>query len=75
MKKKATYTAAIGRNGEWRIGWIEEAPGANRQESSGEELLDSLPGTSRETPEIKSAGSPGAGFGRELISIRSAGSF
>lgn len=53
MKKKATYTAAIGRDGEWRLGWIEEAPGVNRQESSGEELLDSLTETSRETPEIK----------------------
>lgn len=69
MKKKATYMAAIGRDGEWWIGWIEEVPGVNCKEPSREELLDSLTETLREMLEIKPAGSPGASFERELISV------
>jgi predicted RNase H-like HicB family nuclease len=37
-----TYTAIIKQSGEWWIGWIEEVPGTNCQESSREELIDSL---------------------------------
>lgn len=36
------YTAVIKRDGEWWLGWIEEVPGVNCQESSREELLVSL---------------------------------
>ncbi len=69
MKKKATYTATIGRDGEWWIGWIEEVPGVNCQEASREELLDSLTVTLREMLEIDPAKSPVENFERELITI------
>jgi len=37
-----TYTAAIKHSAPWWIGWIEEIPGVNCQESSREELVKSL---------------------------------
>ncbi|MER2516547.1 type II toxin-antitoxin system HicB family antitoxin [Candidatus Accumulibacter phosphatis] len=37
-----TYTAVIKQDAEWWIGWIEEVPGVNCQESSREGLLQSL---------------------------------
>ena len=37
-----TYTAIIKQDGNWWIGWVEEVPGTNCQESSREELLDSM---------------------------------
>ncbi|MBT5707342.1 type II toxin-antitoxin system HicB family antitoxin [bacterium] len=36
------YTAIVKRDGDWWIGWVEEIPGVNAQETSKEELLDSL---------------------------------
>lgn len=42
------YTAIIKRDGEWWLGWIEEVPGVNCQESSYDELLESLRVTLRE---------------------------
>ena len=36
------YTAIIKQDGDWWIGWIEEVPGTNCQESTREELLESL---------------------------------
>lgn len=36
------YTAAIQRDGEFWIGWIEEVPGVNSQATSKEELLKNL---------------------------------
>ncbi len=36
------YTAVIKQDGKWWIGWIEEIPGINCQESSREELLITL---------------------------------
>jgi predicted RNase H-like HicB family nuclease len=41
------YTAVIKQDGDWWIGWIEEAPGVNCQEATREALLDTL----RITPE------------------------
>lgn len=38
----ATYTAIIKQDGDWWIGWIEEIPGTNCQESTHEELLESI---------------------------------
>jgi predicted RNase H-like HicB family nuclease len=35
-------TAIVKREGDWWIGWIEEIPGANAQERTKEELLNSL---------------------------------
>ena len=36
------YTAVVKKDGDWWIGWIEEAPGANCQEASRDELLGTL---------------------------------
>jgi len=36
------YTAIVKHEGDWWIGWIEEIPGVNCQESSHAALLDSL---------------------------------
>ena len=36
------YTAAIQRDGQWWIGWIEEIPGVNCQGKSREELMENL---------------------------------
>ena len=69
MNKKTTYTATIGKEGDWWIGWIEEVPGVNCQEASREELLDSLTITLREMLEIEPAKSRGENFERELITI------
>lgn len=45
---QATYTAVIKQNGSWWIGWIEEVPGVNCQETTKEELLESLQEALRE---------------------------
>jgi predicted RNase H-like HicB family nuclease len=37
-----SYTAVVKQDGEWWIGWIEEVPGVNCQESTREELIESL---------------------------------
>ena len=44
----ATYTALIGQEGDWWIGWIQEVPGVNCQERTREELVDSLRSILRE---------------------------
>ena len=36
------YTAVVKQDGDWWIGWIEEVPGVNCQESTRDELLESL---------------------------------
>ncbi|MDH3772259.1 MAG: type II toxin-antitoxin system HicB family antitoxin [Nitrospirota bacterium] len=43
-----TYTAVIKQDDGWWIGWIEEVPGVNCQESSRDELVDSLRTTLKE---------------------------
>jgi predicted RNase H-like HicB family nuclease len=42
------YTAVIKQDAGWWIGWVEEVPGVNCQESSREELLESLRVTLKE---------------------------
>ena len=37
-----TYTAVVKQDDEWWIGWVQEVPGVNAQESSRDELLHSL---------------------------------
>lgn len=37
-----TYTAVIKQEDDWWIGWIEEVPGVNCQESTRDELLETL---------------------------------
>ena len=49
---KNEYTAVIKRDGEWWLGWVEEVPGVNCQESSHSELLESLRITLREALEF-----------------------
>ncbi len=46
------YTAVVKNQGDWWIGWIEEVPGVNCQESSKEALLESLTVTLREALEF-----------------------
>ena len=48
----AQYTAVVKHDGDWWIGWIEEVPGVNCQESTRDELLKSLKVTLREALEF-----------------------
>ena len=66
---KRNFTARIGRDGEWWIGWIEEVPGVNCQERTREELLNTLEVTLREILEDEPEKSLEENFERELISI------
>ena len=50
-----TYTAVIRQDANWWIGWIEEVPGVNCQESSRETLLKSLRETLVEAIELNRA--------------------
>jgi hypothetical protein len=36
------YTAVVKQDGDWWVGWVEEVPGVNAQESTREALLVSL---------------------------------
>ena len=47
-----TYTAIVKNEGGWWIGWIEEIPGVNCQESTKEALLETLSITLREALEL-----------------------
>ena len=42
------YTAVVKKDGDWWVGWIEEIPGVNCQESARDVLLETLPVTLRE---------------------------
>jgi predicted RNase H-like HicB family nuclease len=46
------YTAVIKQDGDWWIGWIEEVPGVNCQESSRSSLVESLSVTLKEALEL-----------------------
>lgn len=50
--KSSSYTAVVKQEGAWWIGWIEEVPGVNCQESAREELLESLKITLLEALEL-----------------------
>jgi len=66
------YTAVVKKSGEWWIGWIEEVPGVNCQESSKEELLRSLQATLREALELNrrdALEAAGEGFDEETIHV------
>lgn len=65
-----TYTAVVKRDGDWWIGWIEEVPGVNCQESSREELLQTLRETLSEALEMnRTDARNAAGQGYEELSI------
>jgi predicted RNase H-like HicB family nuclease len=69
---KENYTAVIKESGRWWIGWIEEVPGVNCQESTKEELLKSLRMTLREALEFnrrEALEAAGDSFKEELITI------
>ena len=46
------YTAIIKKDGEWWMGWIEEIQGVNAQESTKEELIESLKEALRDILEL-----------------------
>ncbi len=46
------YTAIVKQDGDWWIGWVEEVPGVNCQESTKESLLETLSITLKEALEI-----------------------
>ncbi len=67
-----SYTAAIKQDGEWWIGWIEEVPGTNCQETTREELLESLKIVLREALEFnrqEAIAAAGEGYQEEPISV------
>jgi predicted RNase H-like HicB family nuclease len=46
------YTAAIQKDGDFWIGWIEEVPGVNSQGNTREELLENLQSALKEALEM-----------------------
>jgi len=46
------YTAVVKKSGKWWIGWIEEIPGVNCQETTKDELVESLRVTLKEALEF-----------------------
>lgn len=67
---KDAYTAVIKKSGPWWVGWIEEVPGVNCQESTKAELLESLQVTLREALELNrrdALEAAGEGFDEEPI--------
>ena len=64
------YTAVVKQDGEWWIGWIEEVPGVNCQETTREELLKTLHATLAEALEMNRADArDAAGSGYEELNI------
>ena len=49
---QSPWTAIVGQDGGWWIGWIAEVPGVNAQERTREELLDTLADVLREALEL-----------------------
>jgi predicted RNase H-like HicB family nuclease len=67
-----TYTAIIKQENGWWIGWIEEVPGVNCQESSRKELVESLRITLKEAVELnrqEALGAAGSDFEEEKIPV------
>jgi predicted RNase H-like HicB family nuclease len=66
------YTAVIKKDAGWWIGWIEEIPGVNCQESTREELLATLKITLKEALEFnrqEALGAAGSNFEEESIGV------
>lgn len=69
---KRDYTAVVKQVGAWWIGWIEEIPGVNCQESTHDELIKSLRETLREALEFNkedARAAAGTDFQEEPIAI------
>ena len=66
------YTAVIKPDGDYWIGWIEEIPGVNCQESNKEELLKSLKATLIEAIEFnkeEARKAAGTNWTEEVVSL------
>ena len=64
------YTAVVKQDGHWWIGWVEEVPGVNCQESTREKLLETLRITLGEALDMNRADArSAAGKGYEEFSI------
>jgi hypothetical protein len=66
------YTAAVKKEGDWWIGWIEEIPGVNCQERTRKELIESLKVTLVEAIEFNrqdALAAVGIGYLEEKIAI------
>jgi predicted RNase H-like HicB family nuclease len=69
---KDTYTALVKKSGAWWIGWIEEVPGVNCQESSRDELIETLRITLKEALEFnrrEAIAAAGEGYDEESIAL------
>ncbi|MBK8741250.1 MAG: type II toxin-antitoxin system HicB family antitoxin [Betaproteobacteria bacterium] len=69
---KQTYTAVVKQDENQWIGWIEEVPGVNCQESTREELLESLRVTLAEAIEFnrtEARSAAGTGYEELLIAV------
>ena len=72
VRMKGNYTAVLKKSGNWWIGWIEEVPGVNCQESTREQLVESLRITLREALEFNrrdALDAAGEGFDEESIAL------
>ena len=68
----AEYTAVVKKEADWWIGWIEEIPGVNCQESTRQELLETLRVTLREALEFnrqEAKAAAGPGYEEERVAI------
>jgi predicted RNase H-like HicB family nuclease len=66
------YTAIVKQDGDWWIGWIEEIPGVNCQESSHDELIESLRITLQEALKFNrndALAAAGSSFKEIIISV------
>ncbi|MFQ5716053.1 MAG: type II toxin-antitoxin system HicB family antitoxin [Nitrospinales bacterium] len=66
------YTAVIKQEGNWWVGWVEEVPGVNCQETTKGELLESLKITLKEALEFnkkEAIGAAGSDYQEESIAI------
>ena len=71
-RMKGNYTAVVKKSGKWGIGWIEEVPGVNCQETTREKLMESLRLTLREALEMNrrdAREAAGKGFEEEPIAL------
>ena len=66
------FTAIIKQDGKWWIGWIEELPGINCQESSRDKLLETIKDTLKEALEfnkLDALSAAGSSFSEERIAV------
>jgi predicted RNase H-like HicB family nuclease len=66
------YTAIVKEDNGWWIGWIEEVPGVNCQETTHDELIESLKETLKEAIELNKNDaiiSAGKDFKEEIIAV------